>query len=61
MVLNSSRKPSSAAKTAADELGDEVRLGAVDCTRNHALCSQYKVDGYPTLKVFGEEKDTPTF
>ena len=50
----------SAAKTAADELGDEVRLGAVDCTRNHALCAQYKVDGYPTLKVFGEEKDTPS-
>lgn len=49
-----------AAAQLADEIPDDVRLGAVDCTRNNGLCSKYKVDGYPTIKVFGEEKDQPT-
>jgi protein disulfide-isomerase-like protein len=36
----------------AAELPDEVRLAAVDCTANHALCTKYEVDGYPTLSAF---------
>ena len=48
-----------AAKALATEMPDEVKLGAVDCTRSNGVCQKYKVDGYPTLKVFGEDKDKP--
>jgi protein disulfide-isomerase A6 len=49
-----------AAAQLADEIPDDVKLAAVDCTRNNGLCAKYKVDGYPTIKVFGEDKDKPT-
>ncbi|XP_013179210.1 PREDICTED: protein disulfide-isomerase A5 isoform X1 [Papilio xuthus] len=47
-----STKPefSEAAETFADELS--VVFGAVDCTTEQQLCSNYKVRGYPTLKYF---------
>lgn len=48
-----------AAAQLADEIPDDVKLGAVDCTRNNGLCAKYKVDGYPTIKVFGDDKDKP--
>ena len=49
-----------AAAQLADEIPDDVKLAAVDCTRNNGLCAKYKVDGYPTITVFGEDKDKPT-
>jgi len=30
-------------------------LGKVDCTTHQALCSQYQVQGYPTIKLFSEK------
>ena len=30
---------------------DDVLIAEVDCTSNEALCSEYKVDAYPTLKI----------
>ena len=37
-----------------------IKLAKVDCTENAALCQDYGVEGYPTLKVFrGNENITP--
>lgn len=49
-------------KKAAKELEGAARLGAVDCddAGNKGLCSKYDVKGFPTIKVFGEEKDKPS-
>jgi protein disulfide-isomerase A6 len=49
-------------KKAAKELEGAARLGAVDCddADNKGLCSKYDVKGFPTIKVFGEEKDKPS-
>ncbi|KDD72451.1 hypothetical protein H632_c3327p0 [Helicosporidium sp. ATCC 50920] len=37
----------------------EVEVMAVDCTKNKDLCTNYKIPGFPTLKLFfkGEEKE----
>lgn len=45
---------------AADKLKGMVTFGTVDCTDQEELCGEYSVDGYPTLKVFEMEADTPT-
>lgn len=36
-----------------------VKLGAVDCTAEAALCSRFSVTGYPTLLTFGADKKHP--
>ena len=49
-------------KKAAKELEGVARLGAVNCDEedNKGLCSEYGVKGFPTIKVFGEDKKSPT-
>jgi protein disulfide-isomerase A6 len=37
---------------AAGQLKGKVKLGAVDCTVEQSLGSQYQIKGYPTIKVF---------
>jgi protein disulfide-isomerase A1 len=38
---------------AAEELKDtEITLAKIDCTEERDLCSDYDVQGYPTIKVF---------
>ena len=48
-----------------DELADKVNkddgdvvVAKVDCTKEKDVCTQAKISGYPTLKIFygGEEK-----
>lgn len=40
-------------ETASTTLKDEgIKLGKVDCTQEQALCSDYQIEGFPTLKVF---------
>lgn len=47
-------------KPAWDELGSDyeassVVIGDVDCTEHAALCQEYGVSGYPTVKYFTSE------
>ena len=45
---------------AAKALKGVVTVVAVDATAVQALGSKYKVEGFPTIKVFGENKNSPT-
>jgi hypothetical protein len=38
----------------------QVKFGAVDCTVHQSTCGQYGVRGYPTIKVFGSNKESPS-
>lgn len=38
----------------------QVKFGAVDCTVHQSTCGQYNVRGYPTIKVFGSNKESPS-
>ncbi|KAG2442054.1 hypothetical protein HYH02_009845 [Chlamydomonas schloesseri] len=44
---------------AAGELQGKVKVGAVDCTAHQAVCQEYGVQGYPTIKFFGQNKRSP--
>ena len=37
---------------AATQLAGRVRVGAVDCTQEQALCARFSVQGYPSFKAF---------
>uniref|UniRef100_U5EMN8 Protein disulfide-isomerase A6 homolog n=1 Tax=Corethrella appendiculata TaxID=1370023 RepID=U5EMN8_9DIPT len=47
-------------KKAATALKGVVKVGAINCDEHHSLCSQYSVQGFPTLKIFGASKTAPT-
>ena len=44
---------------AASLLKGVVKVVAVDATESQSLASQYQVQGFPTLKIFGENKKSP--
>jgi hypothetical protein len=46
-------------KKAAGNLKGKVKLGAVDCTVETSLASKYDVKGFPTILVFGADKQSP--
>ncbi|XP_030459577.2 protein disulfide isomerase-like 2-3 [Syzygium oleosum] len=46
-------------KKAANNLKGKVKLGHVDCDTEKSLMSRYKVQGFPTILVFGAYKDSP--
>jgi protein disulfide-isomerase A6 len=46
-------------KKAAKALEGIVNVGAVDCDEHKSLAGQYGVQGFPTIKIFGEDKKSP--
>eukprot|EP01013_Petalomonas_cantuscygni_P036820 TRINITY_DN67528_c0_g1_i1.p1 TRINITY_DN67528_c0_g1~~TRINITY_DN67528_c0_g1_i1.p1 ORF type:complete len:405 (+),score=87.89 TRINITY_DN67528_c0_g1_i1:162-1376(+) len=46
-------------KAAKQVAGTNVRFGAVDATEHSSLAAKYGVQGYPTIKVFGLDKNKP--
>ncbi|PWZ38500.1 Protein disulfide isomerase-like 2-3 [Zea mays] len=46
-------------KKAAKNLKGQVKLGHVDCDAEKSLMSKYKVEGFPTILVFGADKESP--
>ncbi|XP_030544343.1 protein disulfide isomerase-like 2-3 [Rhodamnia argentea] len=46
-------------KKAANNLKGKVKLGHVDCDAEKSLMSRYNVQGFPTILVFGADKDSP--
>ncbi len=47
-------------KKAASALKGIVRLGAVNADEHRSLGSRYGVQGFPAIKVFGTNKNSPT-
>ncbi|CAN6708035.1 unnamed protein product [Malus baccata var. baccata] len=46
-------------KKAAKNLQGKVKLGHVDCDAEKSLMSKFNVQGFPTILVFGADKDSP--
>ncbi len=46
-------------KDLASALDGKVKVGAVDCTTNQQTCSEFSVQGFPTIKFFGSSKERP--
>lgn len=44
---------------AAKQLKGVVKLGAVDMTTDERVGAPYKIEGFPTLKWFGDNKKSP--
>ena len=44
---------------AAKALAGIVNIGAVNCDEQKQLCGQFGVQGFPTIKVFGGNKQKP--
>ena len=36
-----------------------VKVVAVDASQHESLAEEYEVEGFPTLKIFGEDKESP--
>lgn len=46
-------------KKAAKNLKGKVKLGHVNCDEEKSLMSRFNVQGFPTIMVFGADKDSP--
>lgn len=46
-------------KKAANNLKGKVKLGHVNCDEEKSLMSKFKVQGFPSILVFGADKDSP--
>lgn len=46
-------------KRAANNLKGKVKLGHVDCDSEKSLMGRFNVQGFPTILVFGADKDSP--
>ena len=44
---------------AAKALKGIVNVGGIDCDQHKSLCGQYGIKGFPTIKVFGANKNKP--
>lgn len=46
-------------KKAATALKDIVKIGAVDMTEHQSVGAPYNIQGFPTIKIFGANKQSP--
>ena len=46
-------------KKAASILRGVVKVGAIDADKYRSIGGQYGVKGFPTIKIFGEDKQNP--
>ncbi|XP_063080305.1 protein disulfide-isomerase A6-like [Engraulis encrasicolus] len=46
-------------KKAATALKGVVKVAAVDCDQHQSLAGQYGIQGFPTIKIFGANKNKP--
>ncbi len=46
-------------KKAAKALKGIVGVGGIDCDQHKSLCGQFGVQGFPTIKIFGANKNSP--
>lgn len=46
-------------KKAASALKEVVKVGAVNADEHQSLGGQYGVEGFPTIKIFGKNKNKP--
>lgn len=44
---------------ACRQMAGKVKLGAVNCDEEKSLCGDYGIQGFPTLKWFGKNKQKP--
>lgn len=42
------------------QLDGKTKLGAVNCDEEKQLCSEFGIQGFPTLKFFGKNKSRPS-
>ncbi|CAM8951745.1 unnamed protein product [Rhodiola kirilowii] len=47
-------------KKAANKLNGKVKLGHVNCDEEKSLMARFSVQSFPTILVFGADKDAPT-
>ncbi|KAF5746122.1 protein disulfide isomerase-like 2-3 [Tripterygium wilfordii] len=47
-------------KKASNNLNGKVKLGHVDCDAEQSLMRRFNVQGFPTILVFGADKDAPS-
>ncbi|XP_074365544.1 protein disulfide isomerase-like 2-3 [Apium graveolens] len=47
-------------KKASNNLKGKVKLGHVDCEADKSLMSRFNVEGFPTILVFGADKERPS-
>ena len=43
----------------ARSLEGKIRVAAVDCTANDQTCKEFAVRGFPSIKLFGENRERP--
>ncbi|CAI0551019.1 unnamed protein product [Linum tenue] len=46
-------------KKAASNLKGKVKLGHVDCDSEKSFMSRFNIQGFPTIMIFGADKDSP--
>ncbi|KAG0631153.1 hypothetical protein M758_1G231400 [Ceratodon purpureus] len=46
-------------KTAAKNLQGKMKLGQIDCEAHKDIAQRYGIKGFPTIKLFGSDKDSP--
>merc|ERR1719233_1084453 len=58
--MTSAYNDSNSVVRTVDKMKGMVTFGVVNCDDQKDLCAEYSIEGFPTLKTFEMEADTPT-